>query len=81
MPTSILPAFWLFTRIVKGMLSVVPIKLVPSTVLELPMRDQASTEPAAPVGPAAPVNPVNPVAPTVPFVPAAPVAPVKPIEP
>ena len=60
MLTSILPAFSLFTFIVKGMLSVVPIKLVPSTVLALPMRDQASTEPAGPGAPGAPGAPVAP---------------------
>jgi len=41
------------------MLSVVPIKFVPSTVAALPVRDQASAEPAAPVGPTGPTGPVK----------------------
>ena len=79
---SILPAFWLFTLILKGTLSVVPIKLALSTAPALPINAHALAAPSAPllpVGPVAPVAPVDPVAPAIPPVPLLPVGPVAPI--
>ena len=80
----------------KGTLSIVPIKLVPSTAPALPIRAQASkivpalpvgpitpapVEPVTPIAPVSPVEPISPVAPTLPVEPVVPVIPIKPVEP